>query len=249
MERGDNASALMHLQGAAELPDAAFLAGMILMTMHRYREAENYFLQALQYPWEIGSSFSAFQIHTQINLPVTHELTVHITPTVHGVNLMLAEAYQQLQEWDKAIHQLREIVNHDPSDIVAKVFLCELLVDTHSNDPEVMQEVVRMGEGVENETDVHAAMLLYKARALALLRMPQAARDTLTMALRRTKDRSQHILLALRYERARIYEEQGQQTMARADYEKIYAIDPDYEDVSTKLGIGETNSSQNQGPA
>ncbi len=55
----------------------------------------------------------------QMNLPITPELTVHITPTVHGSNLMLAETYQQLQEWDNAIHRLREIVNHDPNDIVA----------------------------------------------------------------------------------------------------------------------------------
>ncbi len=34
-----------------------------------------------------------------------------------------------------------------------------------------------MGEGEENETDVHDAMPLYNAKALALLRMPQAARD------------------------------------------------------------------------
>ena len=71
---------------------------------------------------------------------------------------------------------------------------------------------------------------------------------TLTIALRRIKDRSSHFLLALRYERARMYEEQGQPAMARADYEKIYVKDPDYEGVTTKLWLRKTNSVQNQGP-
>ena len=45
-----------------------------------------------------------------------------------------------------------------------------------------------------------------------------------------------------------MYEEQGQPAMARADYEKIYVKDPDYEDVATKLWLRKTNSVQNQGP-
>ncbi len=237
MEHGDSDSAMRHLQGALELPDAAFLAGSLAMTLHRYEDAKSYLLHALQYPNEIGVSFHTFHITTQINLPITQELTIHITPSAHGANLMLAEVFQDLHEWDFAINQLRHILSHDPNDLVVKVSLCELLVDTRSNDLRSMQEVVQLGEGVGNETEVHATMLLYKAKALRRLNMPQAALDILTVALRRTKDRSQHVLLGLRYERAQTYVELGSKDMARADYEKIYAESPDYEDVSAKLDI------------
>jgi len=78
---------------------------------------------------------------------------------------------------------------------------------------------------------------LYKARALYGLGLYEAARDVLTQALRRKKDRSDELLRALRYERARVYEELGQRKRARSELEKLYAESPDYEDVAARLGI------------
>ena len=77
-----------------------------------------------------------------------------------------------------------------------------------------------MTEGVENESEIHAALLLYKAKALRRLNLKEAARDVLTKALRRRKDRSDDLLRALRYERALIYEEMGQHKRARSELEK-----------------------------
>ncbi len=62
-------------------------------------------------------------------------------------------------------------------------------------------------------------------------------RDTLTAALRRKKGRSDDLLRALRYERALAYEDLGQKSRARAEFEKIYAETPDYEDVAVRLGL------------
>ena len=66
--------------------------------------------------------------------------------------------------------------------------------------------------------------------------MHTAARDELTKALRRTADRPPDLLQAIRYERALVYEELGQKTRARSEWERLYADDPDYEDVAKKLG-------------
>ncbi|WP_153306954.1 hypothetical protein [Desulfonatronum thioautotrophicum] len=55
---------------------------------------------------------------------------------------------------------------------------------------------------MSNEPSAHAALMLYKAKALRAQGLHTAARDTLTAALRRTRDRGKDLLLALRYERA-----------------------------------------------
>jgi len=76
-----------------------------------------------------------------------------------------------------------------------------------------------------------------KAKALHGLELLDAARDTLTGALRRKKDLSADLLRAVRYERIQVYEDLGQHRRARSDLEKLYAEAPDYEDVATRLGV------------
>jgi lipoprotein NlpI len=55
--------------------------------------------------------------------------------------------------------------------------------------------------------------------------------------LGRKKDRSDELRRALRYERAIVYEELGQAKRARTEFEKIYAEDPNYEDIATRLNL------------
>ena len=50
-----------------------------------------------------------------------------------------------------------------------------------------MVNKVRLTGSIENETPIHAALMLYKAKALRHLGLATAARDTLTAALRRKK--------------------------------------------------------------
>jgi len=120
---------------------------------------------------------------------------------------------------------------------VVKLSLAELLLDARPGDKNVCRKIVRLAEGIVNETPVHTALLLYKARALRGLGLLDAARETLMGALRRRKGRSEELLRALRYERALVYEELGQRRRARSELEKLYAEDPDYEDVAARLGL------------
>ncbi len=67
-----------------------------------------------------------------------------------------------------------------------------------------------------------------------------AARETLTGALRRRRGRSEELLRTLRYERALVYEDLGQHRRARSELDPAeagYAEDPDYEDVAARLGL------------
>ncbi len=121
--------------------------------------------------------------------------------------------------------------------MVVKLSLAELLLDARRNEKSACQKVVQLAEGVENESPLHAALMLYKARALRQLGLATAARDTLTAALRRKKDRPGELLHALRYERVLTYEDLGQKARARADLERIYGEVPEYRDVAKRLGV------------
>ncbi|WP_419606339.1 hypothetical protein, partial [Thiolapillus sp.] len=125
----------------------------------------------------------------------------------------------------------------EPDDVVVKLSLAELLLEASPGDRNVYRKVVRLAEGIENETPVHTALLFYKAKALHGLGLLDAARDTLTVVLRRKKDRSGDLLRAIRYERIQVYEDLGQHRRARSELEKLYAETPDYEDVAARLGL------------
>ncbi len=81
-------------------------------------------------------------------------------------------------------------------------------------------------------------MLLWKGRALRPLGLHTVARDAVTAAFRRRKDRSPVLLQAIQYERALAYESLGRKSRSRQELEKLYARAPDYEDVAERLGVG-----------
>ncbi len=103
--------------------------------------------------------------------------------------LGLVEVYQRQARWEDAIACLERLAQLEPSDVVVKLSLVELLLDAHPDDVNVCQKVVRLTKDMENETPLHTALLLYKAKALRRLGLLEAARDTLTTALRRRKAR------------------------------------------------------------
>jgi len=118
-----------------------------------------------------------------------------------------------------------------------RLSLAELLIEKEAQNggQAVYRKVMQLAEGVENETAVHTALLLYKAQALRGLGFLDGALEVLSEAGKRKKDRSDELLKALRYERALVYEGLRQDRKARAEWEKLYAEDPDYEDVAAKL--------------
>jgi len=137
------------------------------------------------------------------------EISAHVCPDLRRVLLGLVEVYQRQERWQAAIACLERLRRLEPDDVVVKLSLAELLLDLSACDSQtgahpsdlpaprlrqagknVCQKVVRLVEGIENETPIHAALMLYKAKALRHLGLATAARDTLTAALRRKKDRS-----------------------------------------------------------
>jgi len=58
-----------------------------------------------------------------------------------------------------------------------------------------------------------------------------------TLANRRSKDRPDGLLHQIRYDRAVLYEQVGRKAQARREFERLYAADPNYEDVAERLEL------------
>jgi tetratricopeptide (TPR) repeat protein len=237
LSNGDEENALIHLQNATHLADGAFLAGVLALKKGRLSEAISYLSVAAAREHELGQHLSQHGIAATLSLEITEELAAHVGPNMRGVLLALTEAHQAQNQKAEAVACLERLRQMEPSDIVVNLSLAELLMDDEAPTKEVCQRVVQLTEGVENDSAVHTALLLYKAKGLRRLGLLEAAQEILTGALKKKKDRSVDLLRVVRYERALVYEGQGENRKARTELEKLYAEAPEHEDVKARLGL------------
>ncbi len=237
LAQGDDAKALEVLADAVHLADGAYLAGFLALRRLQLQEAATYLNGALFKAKDLGQYFVKYGIQAQTMLPVTDEVVAVIEPNERGVLLGLVEVYQRLGKQQEALACLEKLYELDANDVVVRLSLAECLLESRPADQDHCRKVVQLAKDVQNETEIHGALLLYKARALEDLGLHVAARDTLTLALRRKKDRPVQLLRALRYERAKVYEQLNQHKRARTEFERLYAEVPDYEDVALRLGL------------
>ncbi len=234
---GHKAKALEILRGSTHLADGAFLAGFLAIGAKRYDEAVGYLKQAATRHRTLGKHFDKYGLAVELSLPITQEVVAQITPCRRGVLLGLVEVYQHRGETDQALACLKQLRRDTPDDVVVNLSLAELLYDTSGSNKRVAKQIVELAGGVKNESPIHAALMLYKAKALRVLGLDTAARDVLTAALRKKKGREPELLHAIRYERACLYEQLGEKSRARREYEKLYAEDPCYEGLAKRLGL------------
>ena len=188
-------------------------------------------------PERLGRQFGRYGISAGASIPITDEISAHIGPDLRGALLALVEARQALAQWDEAMQCLERLRRAEPEDVLVTLSLVELLSARATNDQPALRRILRLTQGVENETELHAGLMLYRGRALRGLGLLEAARDCLSAGLRRRKSRPDALLCALRYERALVYEGLGQRAGARAKFGRLYAEDADYEDVAERLGF------------
>lgn len=235
--RGDDQTAAGHLAKARGLPDADFLAGVLLIGEHRWDEAALLLRSAHAAGDELGRLFGKYDANVSAGLAISDEISVRVGADRIGVLLCLVEAYQSLNRQADAITCLEELLRLAGDDVVVQLSLAEFLMETRPAPQDRGRKVVSLTRATGNISELHAALLLYRGQALRDLGLPTAARDALTAGLRRRKDRRPEILNALRYERALVYLELKQKQRARSELEMLYAADPDYEDVAARLGL------------
>lgn len=234
---GDQAKSLEYFEKSVHIADAAFMAGFIYLKKGDYRKASEILKKADRKHGELCRYFSKYGISLRMTMPITEEIAAHIRPGRRGLLLGLVEALQEQGEYDEAVRVLRKLTKLDPSDPVIKLSLAELMMEGYPEDRKVSRRVVEMTGDIQNESSIHAALMLYKGRALRNLGLLTAARDTLTAACRKKKNRSEEVLRAVRYERAMVYRELGRKSRARSELESIFAEDPGYRDVAEHLGL------------
>ena len=234
---GDADKALRHFRKATDLADGAFMAGFLLVNKKRFKEAEAILRKALAKQKNLGKFFDKYGVEIELALPITGEVTAHVRPCRRGLLLGLAEVLQTQGKNKEALTFLKKLHKDDPEDVLIKLSLAELVVEAKPESKRLAKQVVELVGKVENDSSIHAGLMLYKAHALRTLGLLIAARDELTAALRKKKDRSEELLRALRYERGCVYAELGQQKRARSEFEKVYADEPGYEDVANRLGL------------
>ena len=236
--RGNHELARSHLQKVAHLPDAAVTLGILfMMDVKTFEEAARHLTHAVRHKDELGRYYAKYGVTITFGLEVTEDVVAQIGPNLRGALLGLAEIYQRRGQWQEAIACLKQLRKIEPNDPVLALSFVELVDETLAEDRGMSEEIIRICKDITNESDVHAALLMYKGKALRRLGLLDAARKTFNLALRRKKGRSEDLIRALTYERACLYEELGQGKRATAEFEKIYAGAPDYEDVAKRLGL------------
>lgn len=217
--------------------DAAFMGGVLSLKYGRFKDAIRCLDIARKRAGTLGCLFEKYGVTPNASLAVTDEVMVDIQADQRGVLLGLVEAYQRQGLSEDAMACLRHLRRLEPDDLVVRLSVVELLMEAGRSTPRVFQRIVELTEGVQNESAIHTALLLYKAKALRGLGLAAPARTALSLALRRKKNRTPELLRAVRYERALLYASIGQTKRARSDLELIYADAPKYEDVAQRLGF------------
>ncbi len=236
--RGEDDEALAYLEHASSsFADAGFLGGALNFRRDDYRDAHHFLERAYDNRADLGKFFVNYGLDLSLMVHLTPELKVPVYPNETGVLLMLTEVYQHFGHLEGAEYCLQTLLKQSPDDLVVKLSAVEFFEQVYRGQKSAYKSIVALTDGVKNESAIHAALMLYKARALRGLGLPTAARQTLTDALRRKKDRPQDLLNNLAYERALVYEELGRKSQARKDLERIYALDPDFEDVARRLDL------------
>jgi len=200
-------------------------------------EAERHLRFAARRSSRLGRRLARYHLDATLHVPVAPEIMAVVRPNLEGVLLGLVEVYQRQGRWREAVECLERLRRIAPDDPVVALSLVEMLMEAPGAGEKTWRYVVRLTDQADNASPLHTALLLYRARALRRLGHPEAARQTLTLAMRRKKNRPDELRNALLYERALAHEDLGQKARARRDLERLYAHAPNYKDVARRLGL------------
>jgi tetratricopeptide (TPR) repeat protein len=201
----------------------------------RVSEAVPYFESVLASDHTIPDPIMAkYNIGGSIQISVTPLVVVDVPLSKVAVALILAEAYQLSNQRQKAI-ELLESLGAEAEDVaVFALSLADLYAEANE-----WNDVVRVTDGVQtNEDDVTLHVLTFRAEALNELGMTEGALSITKEALR-TKKRLPELLRLARYIRGLAYEKAGKVSMAKKEFEKVYAEDARFADVAARLGLAD----------
>ncbi len=158
--------ALCKFRQATHLPDGAFMAGFLALKTGQYELAAANLLEAASQARFLGVHFDKYGLEVSLSLPITEEVAAHITPCERGALLGLVEAYQHQGKNQEALDCLKRLHKQKPDDAVVNLSIAELIYDAAPDDKRLARSIVKVAGDVQNDSEVHAALMLYKARRL-----------------------------------------------------------------------------------
>lgn len=161
---------------------------------------------------------------------ITDHIAADVPFTSAGATIALAEAYQEIDRIPEAIGLIAQLHEASPLDPVVRLSLADLLYADGD-----YEGVLEASSGASNDSDIGIGMLHLRAAALFASNHRDGAFEAFRLALAKTAGRDPELLKVVRYDRALAYDAAGQATKARADLEKIYGVDPSFEDVRERL--------------
>ena len=233
---GDEDEALSKLEATSDLPDAAWMAGMIRLKREAFAQARAHLESALAAGDRLGALFAKYDLSPQSNLPVAKGIFAHISPTERGTRLALVELCEASGDAEGAAQHLERLMVIAPDDPVVLLSFVQIALDT-PQDYDLMNRVIALTVATQNETPIDTGILLYRARALAARGLPDAAIQVLTRGSRRRKDRPDRLLRQIRHDRAELYERVDRKAQARREFEKLYVEAPEFEGLAERLGL------------
>jgi tetratricopeptide (TPR) repeat protein len=172
-----------------------------------------------------ADKFVSKYLSTRLDLPIADGVTAELPVNRDAVGLALAELKQAAGDVDAAIDVVEQL---EPTTYTA-VSLAELYSLAGRWD-----DVIELSDGIRNEDDAAALLLVFRGRAFREQGFHDAAHEALKEALR-SRSRAAPIRHRALAERAQNYVDQKKNGMARKDLERILAEDSDYEGVRERL--------------
>ncbi len=237
------------LADAPQVASAQLLAAMCALDGGDKDSAMAHLEAVVQAPIALPDAFAArylpeSRIRASLQISVTDLVHAIVPANRAGAVLALAEQYQEDGRLDEAVGLVQQLHAAEPDDPVVRLSLADLLAD--EGDFEGVLEVAAPAHNVDN---INLATIHLRARAFLELGHRVAAFETYRLALARTAGRDITLLKAIRYDRARAYEETGQSAKSRDDLERLYALDPTYRDVKARLDATVSPASADESPA
>jgi tetratricopeptide (TPR) repeat protein len=195
------------------------------------RHLERVVTSTARFPDKLMTKFLApGRAELALGVKITELIMARVPVDLTGATLLLAEAYQEVHRLEEAVGLVQQLHDANPDDPAIRLSLADLLFADMDYDG-----VVEVAAGARNEDDLSVALIHLRAAALNALGHQTAAFDAFKEALAKTAKRDPELLATVRYDRALAYEQAGQRAKARADFERLYANDPDYRDVRQHL--------------
>ena len=233
--QGDNEKAESLFRQALRYGDAAFTLGIMYLNDGRYEEAAEMLGQALKAGDGIGVFYRKYGLETRLFIQVSPFYCNEFEPDEVTAGLALVEALQQTGGYEEACGILRSLHEKWPGNLDVMISMADLFLEEEPGNRELMSAISEMTRNLENESQAHAVMLMYKAEAFDNMGLVEPAIATLTTALRKKKDRSPELLLEMQFQRGVLYMRSGKNAQALKDMQAVYAIDPAYANVGELL--------------